>query len=91
MAMVHGQNKRMRASAAISPPIPRWPPCWKWLRTLLPRHLRRSPGDFIYFQGHASQVLCARLPEGRFDDERLLNFRHEIAGKPGLSSILIPG
>src|SRR5476651_306757 len=45
------------------------------------------PGDFIYFQGHASPGVYARAYlEGRFDDERLLHFRHELRDKPGLSS-----
>jgi pyruvate dehydrogenase E1 component len=46
-----------------------------------------QPGDFIYFQGHASPGVYARAYlEGRFDDARLANFRHELRGEPGLSS-----
>ena len=46
-----------------------------------------QPGDFIYFQGHASPGVYARaFLEGRFDEARLKNFRHELRGTPGLSS-----
>jgi pyruvate dehydrogenase E1 component len=46
-----------------------------------------QPGDFIYFQGHASPGVYSRAYlEGRFDDARLANFRHELRGEPGLSS-----
>src|SRR6204780_2684740 len=46
-----------------------------------------QPGDFIYFQGHASPGVYARaFLEGRFDEKRLGNFRHELRGEPGLSS-----
>ena len=46
-----------------------------------------QPGDFIYFQGHASPGVYARAYlEGRFDDARLKNFRHELRETPGLSS-----
>ena len=46
-----------------------------------------QPGDFIYFQGHASPGVYARAYlEGRFDEQRLKNFRHELRGEPGLSS-----
>src|SRR5579863_7596698 len=46
-----------------------------------------EPGDFIYFQGHASPGVYARaFLEGRFDEARLKNFRHELRGTPGLSS-----
>src|SRR5271163_769466 len=46
-----------------------------------------QPGDFIYFQGHASPGVYARAYLlGRFDEQRLLNFRHELRGEPGLSS-----
>ena len=71
-----------------SPPTPRWPLCSKWASTTsstLP--METSPGDFIYFQGHASPGVYARAYlEGRFDDDRLLHFRHELRDKPGLSS-----
>ncbi len=46
-----------------------------------------QPGDFIYFQGHASPGVYARaFLEGRFDEQRLKNFRHELRETPGLSS-----
>jgi pyruvate dehydrogenase E1 component len=46
-----------------------------------------QPGDFIYFQGHASPGVYSRAYlEGRFDDARLANFRHELREGPGLSS-----
>ena len=46
-----------------------------------------QPGDFIYFQGHASPGVYARaFLEGRFDESRLKNFRHELRDTPGLSS-----
>ncbi len=47
----------------------------------------QQPGDFIYFQGHASPGVYARsFLEGRFDEARLKNFRHELRGEPSLSS-----
>lgn len=43
-------------------------------------------GDLIYFQGHSSEYNYARSYfEGRFDEERMLNFRQE-AETVGLSS-----
>jgi pyruvate dehydrogenase E1 component len=43
-------------------------------------------GDMIFFQGHASPGIYARsFVEGRFTEERVLNFRQESA-KAGLSS-----
>jgi pyruvate dehydrogenase E1 component len=46
-----------------------------------------QPGDLIYFQGHASPGVYARaFLEGRLDEERLKNFRHELRETPGLSS-----
>jgi pyruvate dehydrogenase E1 component len=46
-----------------------------------------QPGDFIYFQGHASPGVYARaFLEGRFEADRLKNFRHELRDTPGLSS-----
>src|SRR5258707_1067628 len=44
-------------------------------------------GDLIYFQGHASPGVYARaFVEGRLTEDHLLNFRHELRDKPGLSS-----
>src|SRR5262245_41774373 len=46
-----------------------------------------QPGDFIYFQGHASPGIYARaFLEGRLNLKHLENFRHELRGEPGLSS-----
>lgn len=43
-------------------------------------------GDLVYFQGHIAPGLYARsYLEGRFDENRLENFRREVDGK-GLSS-----
>ncbi len=95
MAMVHGQNKK---DAGIGGHIA----TYSSLATLLEvgfNHFFRAqypgsgtqgqkqPGDFIYFQGHASPGVYARAYlEGRFDEDRLLHFRHELRGKAGLSS-----
>ena len=88
MAMVHGQNKK---DAGIGGHIS----TYSSLATLLEvgfNHFFRAkygdePGDFIYFQGHASPGVYARAYlEGRFDEGRLKNFRHELRGEPGLSS-----
>ncbi len=46
-----------------------------------------QPGDFVYFQGHASPGVYSRAyAEGRLNDQHLLNFRHELRDTPGLSS-----
>jgi len=46
-----------------------------------------QPGDFVYFQGHASPGMYARAYiEGRFNEKHLENFRHELRDHPGLSS-----
>jgi pyruvate dehydrogenase E1 component len=92
MAMVHRQNKK---DAGIGGHIS----TYSSLATLLEVgfnhffHAKYSsakgdqPGDFIYFQGHASPGVYARAYlEGRFDDARLNNFRHELRDEPGLSS-----
>ena len=88
MAMVHSQNKK---DAGIGGHIS----TYSSLATLLEvgfNHFFRAkygeePGDFIYFQGHASPGVYARAYlEGRFDEARLKNFRHELRGEPGLSS-----
>jgi pyruvate dehydrogenase E1 component len=55
-------------------------------------HFFRGPDhpegpDMIYFQGHASPGMYARAYlEGRLGEERLQNFRRELAGGGGLSS-----
>ncbi len=46
-----------------------------------------QPGDFVYFQGHASPGVYARaFVEGRLNEKHLENFRHELRDEPGLSS-----
>jgi pyruvate dehydrogenase E1 component len=46
-----------------------------------------QPGDFIYFQGHASPGVYSRaFLEGRLTEQHLKNFRHELRDTPGLSS-----
>ncbi len=46
-----------------------------------------QPGDFVYFQGHASPGIYARaFLEGRLTETHLQNFRHELREHPGLSS-----
>jgi pyruvate dehydrogenase E1 component len=46
-----------------------------------------QPGDFVYFQGHASPGQYARaFLEGRLSEKHLDNFRHELRDHPGLSS-----
>jgi len=92
MAMVHGQNKK---DAGIGGHIS----TYSSLATLLEvgfNHFFHAkyqgsngdlPGDFVYFQGHASPGVYARaFVEGRLDEKRLKNFRHELRGEPGLSS-----
>jgi pyruvate dehydrogenase E1 component len=60
-------------------------------------HVFRGPdagpdADLVYFQGHASPGIYARsYLEGRFDVERLRNFRRELQDGPGLSSYPHPG
>ena len=93
MAMVHGQNKK-------DPGIGGHISTYSSLATLLEvgySHFFRAhytgkdgkelPGDFIYFQGHASPGVYARAYlEGRLNDDHLKNYRHELRDKPGLSS-----
>src|SRR6201995_5926067 len=88
MAMVHRQNKK---DAGIGGHIS----TYSSLATLLEvgfNHFFHAtygnqPGDFVYFQGHASPGVYARAYlEGRFEDGQVLNFRHELRDKPGLSS-----
>src|SRR5271156_1699764 len=88
MAMVHAQNKK---DAGIGGHIS----TYSSLATLQEvgfNHFFHAtygdqPGDFIYFQGHASPGVYARsFLEGRFDETRLEHFRHELRDTPGLSS-----
>jgi pyruvate dehydrogenase E1 component len=45
------------------------------------------PGDFVFFQGHASPGIYARaFLEGRIGVGELKNFRHELHNAPALSS-----
>jgi pyruvate dehydrogenase E1 component len=49
--------------------------------------INEEPGDFVYFQGHASPGIYSRaFLEGRLTLKRLERFRHELRGEPGLSS-----
>src|SRR5271165_2849994 len=88
MAMVHRQNKK-------DPGIGGHISTYSSLATLLEvgfNHFFRArygdePGDFIYFQGHASPGVYARAYLlGRLTEEQLKNFRHELRGAPALSS-----
>src|SRR5215469_12710251 len=94
MAMVHGQNKK-------DPGIGGHIATYSSLATLLEvgfNHFFHAkypsatgtgqlPGDFVYFQGHASPGVYARaFLEGRLSETDLKNFRHELRGEPGLSS-----
>jgi pyruvate dehydrogenase E1 component len=88
MAMVHRQNKK-------DPGIGGHISTYSSLATLLEvgfNHFFHAtygdlPGDFVYFQGHASPGVYARaFLEGRFNEQHLENFRHELHGAPGLSS-----
>ncbi|HEV3040946.1 MAG TPA: pyruvate dehydrogenase (acetyl-transferring), homodimeric type [Candidatus Angelobacter sp.] len=88
MAMVHHQNKRDQGIGGhIS--------TYSSLATLLEvgfNHFFHAtygdqPGDFVYFQGHASPGVYARaFLEGRLTEQHLENFRHELREEPGLSS-----
>jgi pyruvate dehydrogenase E1 component len=50
-------------------------------------HTVEAPGDFVYFQGHASPGVYARaFLEGRLSEAQLANFRRELAPGGGLSS-----
>ncbi|HWX54967.1 MAG TPA: pyruvate dehydrogenase (acetyl-transferring), homodimeric type [Verrucomicrobiae bacterium] len=88
MAMVHRQNKK---DAGIGGHIS----TYSSLATLLEvgfNHFFNAaygdqPGDFVYFQGHASPGVYARaFLEGRITEQHLENFRHELRGAPALSS-----
>jgi pyruvate dehydrogenase E1 component len=92
MAMVHKQNKK---DAGIGGHISTYSSQATLLEVGFNHFFRAKyasdkgdqPGDFIYFQGHASPGVYSRAYlEGRFDDARLANFRHELRGEPGLSS-----
>jgi pyruvate dehydrogenase E1 component len=88
MAMVHRQNKKDKGIGGhIS--------TYSSLATLLEvgyNHFFHAtygdqPGDFAYFQGHASPGVYSRaFLEGRLSEQHLDNFRHELREHPGLSS-----
>jgi len=88
MAMVHRQNKK-------DPGIGGHISTYSSLATLLEVGFNHffhgrygdQPGDFIYFQGHASPGVYARAYLlGRITEEQVQNFRHELRGRPALSS-----
>jgi len=88
MAMVHRQNKK-------DPGIGGHISTYSSLATLLEvgyNHFFHAthgnqPGDFVFFQGHASPGVYARaFLEGRLTQEQVENFRHELRDTPGLSS-----
>jgi pyruvate dehydrogenase E1 component len=88
LAMVHSQNKK---DSGIGGHIATYSSLATLLEVGFNHFFHASygdqPGDFIYFQGHASPGIYARaFVEGRFDEQRLLNFRHELRDTPGLSS-----
>ena len=88
LAMVHSQNKK---DSGIGGHIATYSSLATLLEVGFNHFFHASygdqPGDFIYFQGHASPGIYSRaFLEGRFDEQRLLNFRHELRGTPGLSS-----
>ena len=88
MAMVHRQNKK---DAGIDGHISTYSSLATLLEVGFNHFFHASygnhPGDFVYFQGHASPGVYARAYlEGRLEEERVLNFRHELRDKPGLSS-----
>jgi pyruvate dehydrogenase E1 component len=88
MAMVHRQNKK-------DPGIGGHISTYSSLATLLEvgyNHFFHAtygeePGDFVYFQGHASPGIYARgFLEGRISQQQIENYRHELRDTPGLSS-----
>ncbi len=88
MAMVHGQNKK---DAGIGGHISTYSSVATLFEVGFNHFFRGSygdqPGDFVYFQGHASPGVYGRaFLEGRLDEESLLNFRHELREHSGLSS-----
>lgn len=93
MAMVHAQNKK---DAGIGGHISTYSSLATLLEVGYSHFFRASyqgadgselPGDFIYFQGHASPGVYARAYlEGRLSDEHLKNYRHELRETPGLAS-----
>ncbi|WP_263377655.1 pyruvate dehydrogenase (acetyl-transferring), homodimeric type [Granulicella paludicola] len=88
MAMVHKQNKY---DAGIGGHISTYASQATLLEVGFNHFFRASygsqPGDFVYFQGHASPGVYSRaFLEGRLSEQHLKNFRHELRDTPGLSS-----
>ncbi len=88
MAMVHRQNKK---DAGIGGHISTYSSLATLVEVGFNHFFRASygdqPGDFVYFQGHASPGVYARaFLEGRITEQQIANFRHELRGEPGLSS-----
>ncbi len=88
MAMVHRQNKE---DAGIGGHISTYSSLAALLEVGFNHFFHASygdqPGDFVYFQGHASPGVYARaFLEGRISEDRVHNFRHELRDTPGLSS-----
>ena len=88
MAMVHRQNKE---DAGIGGHISTYSSLAALLEVGFNHFFHASygdqPGDFVYFQGHASPGVYARaFLEGRISEDQIHNFRHELRDTPGLSS-----
>ena len=88
LAMVHRQNKK-------DPGIGGHISTYSSIASLLEvgfnhffhANFGNQPGDFVYFQGHASPGVYARaFLLGRLSEKDLENFRHELRDQPGLSS-----
>ncbi len=88
MAMVVQQNKK---DAGIGGHIATYASIATLMEVGFNHFFRASigdqPGDFVYFQGHASPGIYSRaFLEGRFSQKQVENFRHELREEPGLSS-----
>ena len=88
MAMVHRQNKE---DAGIGGHISTYSSLAALLEVGFNHFFHATygdqPGDFVYFQGHASPGVYSRaFLEGRLTEDHLRNFRHELRDTPGLSS-----
>jgi pyruvate dehydrogenase E1 component len=88
MAMVHRQNKE---DAGIGGHISTYSSLASLLEVGFNHFFHakygEEPGDFVYFQGHASPGVYSRaFLEGRLSEDHLRNFRHELRETPGLSS-----
>jgi len=88
LAMVHRQNKK---DPGIGGHISTYSSIASLLEVAFNHFFRANygnqPGDFVYFQGHASPGVYARaFLLGRLSEKDLENFRHELRDEPGLSS-----